>query len=503
MSDSMGSLPLWFQEGFAECFSTLEIEGKDKKVRLGRAIAEHVELLNNRVFMPLEKLFSVQHGSREYNEEEKQGLFYAESWAFVHYMMFDSEQRRTQFNIFLNDIEMGTPAGEAFQDAFDTELSVFQKTFEAYIQQRVAWNAFEIKTPAGLDRNKDMSARVMSEAEAETYLGDLLLRIDRLPEAETHLKKAIQLDAKLGRAQSAMGRLQKEKGNTAEATAFLKRAAELEPDNYLAHYYYASLIHAQKAPSENDWATMREELRKSITLAPQFTEAAQMLADANLSRNTDIPETVELLANALKVAPGQDYLALQLAFALTRTQQREKARPFIHSLLIKPTLDARMRQDAQSLLDYLDRAAGADSANRSIAEQRARAPRQNSTPVIDDSVTDTHVTRRATVDAPSESVTTESVESQLPAGTARIRGVLTSLECRNGVTFSLTVDGKFVKLHSSTPSEIKFTSFNSAVTGSISCGPAPGNGVPAVIVYRTRPADDSIGDPISVDFVER
>src|SRR4030095_6619340 len=53
MSDSMGSLPLWFQEGFAECFSTLEIEGKDKKVRLGRAIAEHVELLNERVFMPL------------------------------------------------------------------------------------------------------------------------------------------------------------------------------------------------------------------------------------------------------------------------------------------------------------------------------------------------------------------------------------------------------------------------------------------------------------------
>jgi hypothetical protein len=75
MSDNMGTLPLWFQEGFAECFSTLEIEGKDKKVRLGRAIAEHVELLNERVFMPLERLFAVQHGSPEYNEESKQGVF--------------------------------------------------------------------------------------------------------------------------------------------------------------------------------------------------------------------------------------------------------------------------------------------------------------------------------------------------------------------------------------------------------------------------------------------
>src|SRR5262245_50969630 len=98
MSDTLGSLPPWFQEGFAECFSTLEIEGKDKKVRLGRAIGEHVELLNQRQFMPLQRLFSVEYGSPEYNEEEKQGLFYAESWALVHYMMFNSEERRNQFN---------------------------------------------------------------------------------------------------------------------------------------------------------------------------------------------------------------------------------------------------------------------------------------------------------------------------------------------------------------------------------------------------------------------
>src|SRR6185503_4309167 len=93
MSDNMGSLPPWFQEGFAECFSSIRIIGKDKKVQLGMALGEHVELLNQRRFMPLEQLFAVAHGSPEYNEEEKQGLFYAESWAFVHYMMFDTAAR--------------------------------------------------------------------------------------------------------------------------------------------------------------------------------------------------------------------------------------------------------------------------------------------------------------------------------------------------------------------------------------------------------------------------
>src|SRR5688572_30570210 len=94
MADNMPRQPLWFQEGFAECFSTMEIEGRDKKVRLGRAIREHVELLNERRFMPLERLFAVTHNSPEYNEQEKQGIFYAESWALVHYMMFENEQRR-------------------------------------------------------------------------------------------------------------------------------------------------------------------------------------------------------------------------------------------------------------------------------------------------------------------------------------------------------------------------------------------------------------------------
>src|SRR5688572_7943696 len=339
MADNMPRQPLWFQEGFAECFSTMEIEGRDKKVRLGRAIAEHVALLNERRFMPLERLFAVEHGAPEYNEEEKQGIFYAESWALVHYMMFESEQRRNQFNNFLNAIGRGTPAPAAFKEAFNMELSAFQRTFEAYIQQRSAWNLFEIQTPAGLDRSRDMTARVMSESEAEAHLGDLLLRLDRLPEAETHLAKAIKLDPKLGAAQATMGRLHMKKGNNAEALASLKRATELDPNNYLSHYYYASVLRSQKQDlSDSDRETVRKELQRTVELAPQFVEATEMLAAENLALNIDLPRTIQLLGDALNVAPGRDFLLLQLALAYTRTPQRETARPLLQSLLVRPGL---------------------------------------------------------------------------------------------------------------------------------------------------------------------
>jgi hypothetical protein len=76
MADNLSSFPPWFQEGFAECFSTLEIEGRDKKIRLGRAIGEHVALLYERRFLPLEHLFAVTTNRRNTTNREA-GSFHA------------------------------------------------------------------------------------------------------------------------------------------------------------------------------------------------------------------------------------------------------------------------------------------------------------------------------------------------------------------------------------------------------------------------------------------
>jgi tetratricopeptide (TPR) repeat protein len=503
MADNLPRLPPWFQEGFAEAFSSIKIIGKDKKVQLGQAIGEHVELLNERRFMPLDKLFAVVHGSPEYSEAEKQGLFYAESWAFVHYMMFNGADRRTQFMKFLDRINDGSPAPQIFQEVFNTDLATFQKTFEAYIQQRMAWNAFEMATPGGLDRTKDATARTLSEAESEFYLGDLLLRTNRLPDAETHLAKALKLDPKLGTAHASMGRLFMRKNNDAEALSSLKRATELDPGNYLSHYYYASLLRGRGTPpTEAEWATIRTELQKTIELAPQFIEATEMLAGANLARNTDISQTVEMLAKAWQAAPGRDTVGLQLAFALSRTQQRESARPVVRSLLAKPTLDLPLRQSAQSLVDYLDRALAVESTNRANAAPITRDAPDGARPELRRPTNSTDTTTTTTTATAPTAPTPDTTAASPESGTAKIRGILTLLECKNGLTLSLITDGKTVKLHTPAPNALKFTSFNAAVTGSIACGPVPGGGVPAAIVYRPKEGPDNIGEPLSVEFIE-
>ena len=354
MSDNLSSLPPWFQEGFAECFSTLEIEGRDRKIRLGRAVAEHVELLNTRRFMPLEQLFAVTPASPEYNEEDKQSIFYAESWALVHYMMLGPQDRRDKFSAFLNGLNKGTPAPEVFQRVFQTDLTSFQKVFEAYIQQRLAWPALEISSPGSLDRNKDMTARTLSEAESEFFLGDLLLHSSGLAGAELHLRNAVRLDPMLAKAQAALGRVLLQQNKESEAAAYFRRSIELDPGNYLAHYYYASSIRrGNGALTEAEWRVARSELLKSIELAPHFVAATQMLANLNLTRNTDIPQTVEMLRKARTYAPGDDNLAVMLAFALVRTSEREEARALAGAVLLNSSLDPTTREDAESVLDFL------------------------------------------------------------------------------------------------------------------------------------------------------
>ena len=89
--------PPWLNEGLAEYYSTFEVTDGDKKILLGRAIENHILYLRQNKFLPLATLFTVDHNSPDYNENSKKGVFYAESWALVHYLMLGNPERQKQF----------------------------------------------------------------------------------------------------------------------------------------------------------------------------------------------------------------------------------------------------------------------------------------------------------------------------------------------------------------------------------------------------------------------
>ncbi len=69
--------PLWLKEGMAELYSTFATTGYSALI--AQPIDHHLQLLAHEPLMPLTELFAVTHDSPQYNERERQGIFYAES----------------------------------------------------------------------------------------------------------------------------------------------------------------------------------------------------------------------------------------------------------------------------------------------------------------------------------------------------------------------------------------------------------------------------------------
>src|SRR6185369_6331255 len=118
LNNTTSNVPDWFNEGLAEYYSTFQIED-DRKVHIGELIPDHLQTLRKTKLYPLRTLFAVNHDSPEFDEGKKRGMFYAESWALMHYLMLgNSGQRVDQLGKYLELLIANTPIGEAFKQAF-------------------------------------------------------------------------------------------------------------------------------------------------------------------------------------------------------------------------------------------------------------------------------------------------------------------------------------------------------------------------------------------------
>src|SRR6266436_2541851 len=134
MNLNFRGLPVWLGEGLAEFFGNSTIHEKD--VEIGHVSLYHLQVLQQERLIPIESLLMADAQSHYYNEQNRASMFYAESWAIVHYLLLDPEARKRQ--LLFNFLSTWDASGDQLAAAQKTfgELTNFSKAMEAYTRQQ-------------------------------------------------------------------------------------------------------------------------------------------------------------------------------------------------------------------------------------------------------------------------------------------------------------------------------------------------------------------------------
>lgn len=494
--------PLWLTEGLAETYSTFDV--KEKDVSLGIPISSHVYLLREK-FMPLKALFAVDHQSAEYNERDKQGVFYAQSWALTHYLMFsDKAARRNQLVQFILKQQAGADIEKAFAEAFNTDYATMEKGLRRYVGNRTY--PIETYTLDATQGERSFAIRSLEDAETHFHLGNLLMRTNRLDEAEAHFKEALALDVNLARTYEGLGFIAMRRDKHQEALEYFKQAVARDSKNHLAHYYFAATMMraAPTARSQEITERVRESLRTSIKLMPGFAHSYYLLGSLSLSTGEALEEGAQALRTAIKLEPQNQHFAVMLAHLQVQMRDYDGAKKTLAPLLAEGA-DQTVRPAAESLMNLIEhytRPLPSEPVARETEEQpmeRADPPRLKRRGEDDSRANDREPALPA--DTTTFRLGIKGRPTLKISGANVISGLLTAIECPNGrMVLVVRTPAKLIRFAVTDVVGLQFFSQDPKFDGkTIGCGPVNRT---AFFYYKPMPGTENqyAGDAVAVEF---
>lgn len=295
-SDSSSWMPLWLNEGTAEFVQNTEI--RDKDVLIGEASVDDILYLRKNRLIPLDVLFKVDAKSPYYHEEQKGSVFYAESWALTHYLYITDRQKGTYrmgdyMALLVHHEDPVVAAEKAFGD-----LKQLQSALEDYIR-RSSYLCFKLSSAAAQIDESSYKVRTLTQPESDADLADFLASVQRVTDARALLDDVFKADPNNVQARETMGSLELRVGHVDAARKWYAEAVKLGSQNYLAHYYFASLSIRRGDPEQDK--EIESSLRTAIRLNPRFLPAYDQLTSLLISKER-YSDAEAVLQDSVKVA---------------------------------------------------------------------------------------------------------------------------------------------------------------------------------------------------------
>jgi tetratricopeptide (TPR) repeat protein len=384
----------WFDEGFAEYFSSIRPDdkhyelGSDPELTLGyeedvlgdqtqvrNRPRSLTELLNQPVWMTVPDLFTARHEITLGAEGTHRTLFYAQSWITVSYLMNKSKlsELGTYFDLVENQ---KSPVDQALQQAFGLSAAQFGQAIKDYYHSlgQLQGDLEAAQQPGALNRRAeiyqfpallgpdevDISAKPVSEIDARARLAEVMVRLpERRQQGLNELQAVLAMKDKNGQpidneiAHRALAWVAIERKDFQEAAEQLAAAAALNPsDNWLR--YYLSLAKYRQAQANHQeiqgLANMMTDLKVTLDWYPEFAEAYNMLAMARLEGG-GTNSALDAIRAAIALSPRNQQYIFNLAQVYVAQKKWDSAQAIFERLTssLNPLIAAAARAQLQDL----------------------------------------------------------------------------------------------------------------------------------------------------------
>jgi len=340
------SFPLWFEEGLSEFYAGARLSPTEAEV--GLPDRHHLVFLSRGPLIALEDLLRAKVGS---------ALFYAQSWALVHYLLASASRGQERLARFLALAGDGRDPVEAFREAFGQDTRALEEELRRYVAEG-SFPRFRV-TIAGSSFRGEPLLRRLSTAEVQKRWGDLFLATGRVLEARVSLEEALRLDPTLGEACESLGFLHLAMGETELARKRFSQAIGLGSPSAIGLTEYAKLLLREYS---GGWVDAIPEptaeeaisaLRRSVSLRPGAREPIELLVFVYLVRGERLDEAEALLDQALAASPGEASLLYLEGQLLAKRGEYDRAREVL-ARVVAEAKEASLREAAAAFLSRLD-----------------------------------------------------------------------------------------------------------------------------------------------------
>ncbi len=325
--------PVWLEEGMAEVFSTFTTR-KDK-AEWGQPIGDHVALLNLSKPLPLERLLFTGHSDLFGDDSLHTSMVYAESWAFVHFMIFGQKNiPTTAMADYFDARRKGQHPDEAFHVAFGKTYAEMDKLLARYLSDGKYY--MHSQPLAALP---EIAVAPASPAEVDLALGRLALAARRRDVAAARARSYIAAASADPRGHELLGDVYDQNDHAEEAKAEYELAVQLGTKDFEPYFDLAQREHSeameQGAESLSSTASRRiaNRYEQVINLNPRYRPAYQNLAGVLGVVEPWSDEDRKFVEFGLQIFPDDAMLQLGAALLTYRAGDHVKAHAQLDAVL--------------------------------------------------------------------------------------------------------------------------------------------------------------------------